>query len=198
MASFRAIHSVGESLRVYLQASYPRELRDAFPCTFQVLSSGQLARFEDPTESSVALTLFLYRATVSEHARHARLPGSSMHANPSLPLELHWMMTVWAASAAAEHIVFAWAMHQLHVHPLLDEGTLTSDGGWEPGDTVQVIPEELPVESLMRIWDSLEPTYRLSSSYVARVVRIGAGVAKPDRPIVSVGIVTGGRTEDAG
>ncbi|HPE04331.1 MAG TPA: Pvc16 family protein, partial [Thauera sp.] len=31
---------------------------------------------------------------------------------------------------------------------------------------------ELPTEDLMRIWDALSPSYRLSVSWVARLVRI--------------------------
>ena len=89
----------------------------------------------------------------------------------ALPLELHWMMSVWASSAPAEQVVFAWAMGQIARMPVLDSSTLI-DASWDPGDMIQVLPEELPIEDVMRIWDALEPSYRLSATYVARAVRL--------------------------
>lgn len=184
MAGVRAIQSVGESLRVYLQATYPAALQAAYPCTFQVLSSGQLARFEDPTETTVAVTLYLYRVSVSEHNRNVR-PGPGLSTDTPLPLELRWLLTVWSASAAAEHTVFAWAMKQLHQQSLLDASILTAAGEWGAGEAVQLIPEELTIEELMRVWDALEPSYRLSAAYVARVVTIGATTDSTSRPVIA-------------
>ena len=191
MAGVHAIRSVGESIRVFLLASYPADLAAAFPCTFQVLSSGQLARFEDPTESTVTVTLYLYRVTVCEHPRNGRSGHSSSVPDRSLPLELHWLMTVWSASPAAEHAVFAWAMRELHARPLLDASTLTADGEWGASETVQVIPEELPIESMMRIWDALDPSYRLSASYVARIVRVDPPARTAPLPVLAVRLGVG-------
>ena len=41
---------------------------------------------------------------------------------------------------------------------------------------MQVLPVDLSTEDLMRVWDALEPSYRLSTSYVARVVRLDPDV----------------------
>lgn len=95
------------------------------------------------------------------------------------------MLTVWSASATAEHAVFAWAMRQLHNQPLLDASVLTDKGEWTAQETVQLIPEELPLEDLMRVWDALEPSYRLSASYVARVVNIGPVEEEVAGPVIA-------------
>lgn len=200
MAGIRAIQSVGESLRLFLQSTYPQELQEAYPCTFQVLSSGQLSQFEDPTEASVAVTLFLYRVTVSEHARSGYQRGyTSPGRRPALPVELHWMLSVWASSPAAEHVVFAWAISQLEDMQLLDGSLLTPEGGWSESDTVQLLPEELRLEDLMRVWDALQPSYRLSASYVARVVPIDVYAPPAPPPIVTarIGIGAGPAEEGA-
>ena len=65
-------------------------------------------------------------------------------------------------------------MQQLNQRPLLDLSALSPEANWSPADYVQVIPAELSTEDMIRIWDALEPPYRLSLSYVARVVRIDA------------------------
>lgn len=195
MANFRAFHAVGEALRVYLNTTYSQTaLAVEFPCSFQLLSTGQLANFEDPADSSVACTLFLYRVTISEQLRNALQPGRAQPPlQPALPVELHWMLSVWATAAAAEQIVLAWAMQQLNRQPLLDTGMLLG-ADFEPGDVVQVIPEELPLEGVMRVWESLEPSYRLSATYVTRIVRLDMQDAQPP-PVVAIRLSVGTRDE---
>jgi hypothetical protein len=179
VANELAFHSVGEALRVYLSSTYPEALKDLYPCTFSVISTGQLASFEDPSDASVALTLFLYRVTVNEQLRNGSQPGRTPPDQaPSLPLDLHWMLTVWANSAPAEQVVFAWVLRQLGQRSLLDASVLPP-ADWAPGEVVQFLPQELPVEDLMRIWDAIEPSYRLSATYVARVVRLDLPATHP-------------------
>jgi hypothetical protein len=50
---------------------------------------------------------------------------------------------------------------------------------------IQIIPSELAVEDMMRIWDALTPPYRLSVSYVARLVRIDPDVILEAGPVVA-------------
>jgi len=77
-------------------------------------------------------------------------------------------------------------MRELYQHPLLDVATLSPEAGWSAADMVQVIPAELSTEDLMRIWDALEPSYRLSVSYIARMVRLDVATPEPGRPVVAV------------
>ena len=53
-----------------------------------------------------------------------------------------------------------------------DASTLSPEGGWGSGDQVQVLIDDLSNEELMRMWDAVDPSYRLSLPLVARVVRI--------------------------
>ena len=77
------------------------------------------------------------------------------------------------------------AMLQLQQHPVLDRSALSTEAGWGTGEFIQIIPEELSTEDLMRIWDALEPKYRLSVSYVARVVRIDGDALPEGLPVVA-------------
>ena len=95
------------------------------------------------------------------------------------------MLSIWADSAAAEHTICAWVMRQLHQHPIMDVSSLTEEGGWSPDDVVHIIPAELSNEDLMRIWDAIAPYYRLSVSYIARVVRIEVDEVGVDLPVIS-------------
>lgn len=196
MANVLAVHSVGESIATYLSRSYPEPLRTDYPCEFSLLSSGELIDTSDYGGTELSkLSLVLYRVTMNEHLRNAPRSGSSLGANVPLALDLHYLLTVWASSAAAEHTILAWTMRQLFLNPILDMAFLSAEGGWNAGDVVQLFPAELSNEDIMRIWDALEPPYRLSVSYVARVVRIDADRATDAAPVIATRFSYGDRTE---
>jgi hypothetical protein len=50
---------------------------------------------------------------------------------------------------------------------------------------VHIIPEELSTADMMRVWDTLQPEYRLSLGYVARVVRIEPHDTPEAGPVVA-------------
>jgi Pvc16 N-terminal domain len=177
MPNLHAVHSVGHSLVTWLKNSYPAEIREMTDCEFLLLSSGEMAAKE---ERGPALSLWLYRVAWNEHLRHAGRRGDGPQARTPMFLDLHFLLTAWADNALAEHTLLTWAMQRLHEQPVLDLSTLSPEGGWAPGDQVQMIPVELSNEDLMRIWDTLEPAYRLSVPYVARVVRVDPDGAAPD------------------
>ncbi len=180
MSNVLALHSVGDSLATWLSNAYPAALRTDFDCHFQLASSKDMA---DANFIDTTVTLFLYRVTMNQHLRGAHHGADPMDAGIPLSLDLHYLITVWTHDAAHEHTVLAWTMLQLQQHPVFDASSLSPVAGWKTGEHVQVLPEELSTEDLMRIWDSLEPSYRLSVSYTARVVRI-EGEALRTRPVV--------------
>lgn len=179
MANYRAIHAVGESLRSFLRNTYPSDLP-----TFdiQLMSSGKLAETEDLNNT---LTLFLHRVTVNEHLRNVRQSNEFPAKGVPLSIDLHYLMSVWADSAMNEQLVLGWAMRQLHLHSTLDASFLSAGAEWQPGEVIQLTPVDLTNEDIMRIWDKLKPSYRLSVAYVARVVRIEADRTPDQRPVVA-------------
>lgn len=182
MANYRAIYSVGNSLITWLKNSYPaQQISGNSPFEFKLVSSGELAGTDD---SNDGLYLYLYRVTVNEHLRNAKLPHHPNGSRPPMSLDLHYLLISWAGTAEIEHVVMGWAMEQIYNNPVLDISALTPDATWDPGDVIQLIPAELPTEDLMRVWDALQPAYRLSASYIARVVRVG-GRASTDRPVAA-------------
>jgi hypothetical protein len=180
MAGLLALHSVGRSLVRLLDRTFPGTFDpNEVQCAFRLVSSGELTAAATQ-ELNNTLTLYLYRVTMDRHLRNAASPG--------LAVDLHFLMTVWSNSALTEHAVMAWAMRQFHENSVLDRSVLSDDGAWQRYDTVQLIPAELTHEDLMRIWDSIEPAYRLSASYIARVVHID-----PERPDRDFGPVVASR-----
>jgi Pvc16 N-terminal domain len=184
MANYVAVYSVGSSLVTYLRNSYQTaRTADAAlpPCDFALLSSGEMQK-ESPGTST--LSLYLYRVILNEHLRN--VPRDDSNGIPPLALDLHYLLNVWSDQASVEHTVLAWAMRQLYHHETLSASDLSPEPGWGPGDLIQVIPAELTNEDLMRIWDAINLPYRLSVSYIARVVRIDSDAAVPaTMPVVA-------------
>ena len=193
MANIAAIRSVGASLVAYLNNAY----RDtAFPsgvtkpdCTFVLTSIGGVRSSQGPSsEAAVRVIILLYRASMNQHLRNAgRLTSTGANTVP-LSVDLHYLVSFWAQSAENEQLVLAWTLRQLHHVPVLDSSILGRDAAWDPDEVIQLIPEEIPTEDLMRVWDTLEPDYRLSVSYIARVVRIDPADVRDERQVVATRI----------
>lgn len=194
MAGLGAVHSVGESIVRYLgdahqlqrqiETSLPPAERVLHDCSFVQLSSAQLANASSPNGNQV--TLYLYRIGFDKLLRtsaDSRTPGVSR--SRPLSLELHYLLTVWSSSVAAEQTMMTWAMRELNAAPSLDRGRLVPASFWRADETVQVSPSELSHEDMMRIWDAVQLSYRLSTSYVARVVRIDNQVAATAGSVVA-------------
>lgn len=196
MANILAIHSVGNSIATFLRNAYPQQIGDqTLPvCAFELTSSGQLAG--DISEST-HVTLYLYRVTVNEHSRQTRRPAAPTDTFVPLGLDLHYLLTAWAANPLDEQVTLAWAMRQLHQYPVLDASSLSPEAGWNRDEVIQIIPAELTTEDIMRIWDALEPAYRVSVSYVARLVRLDPDQNEEQiRPIVATRYVYGAEVKN--
>jgi hypothetical protein len=187
MANLYSVHSVGESLATSLRHAYPDALRTAFPCDFRLLSSGEMAN--DTANISTTLSLFLYRVSMNEYLRNSVSVTEPPERSVPLSVDLHYLLIVWASSAEAEHTILTWAMRQLQLHPVLDTSSLSPEGGWSNDDHIQVIPAELSTEDIMRIWDAFEAHYRLTVSYIARVVRVDADSIPDTRRVVATRVV---------
>ena len=183
MADYTAIYSVGNSLANYLQNNYPPELKSAFPTNFQLVASGQIAA-EDTSHMDKVVSIFLHRITTNENCRSVTRLQDSPNKQPALFLDLHYLVTYWGTDPQAEHTVLAWTMLQLQSSPILDNSILTPSSTWDSTESVQLIPADLSLEDILRIWDALGPKYRLSVSYIARIVRIDRGVV-PEPPVLA-------------
>lgn len=189
LAGVLALQSLGESIVELLadgfQANPPGEMNGS-GATFAMISADQMAagtfRVGD-NFSGDRVSLLLHRVTISEHMRSAR-PQRDRGA--PLPLNLHFLVTVWASNPATEATLFAWTLRMLHDHPILDASSLTPAGEWAPDEVVHLIPDDISTEDMMRIWGGLTPSYRLSFSYVARVVRVDSANTRDEAPVLSV------------
>lgn len=205
MAQVGAVHSVGESIVRHLsgahaierdvQATLPADRQTLPACRFQQVSGAELNNNFAPAENLV--TFYLFRMGMDKNLRSA-----ADHKTPKDPrsrplsLELHYLMTCWSASGLHEQTLMSWTMLELHRTSLLDSAILQPSALWDADESVQLQLSEMNHENMMRIWDALQPDYRLSVSYVARTVRIETGVRTDASPVIATRFAFTRRAED--
>jgi hypothetical protein len=184
LADYTAIYSVGNSLAQYLGNSFPAALKTLYPSVkFQLVASSQIAE-EDQTSLDQVVSVFLHRITIDDNFRSATRIPDDPNKKALLYLNLHYLITYWGTDPQAEQTILGWTMQQLHKAAILDNSILTPASIWEPTESVQIVPADLSLEDILRIWDALGPKYRLSLCYIARVVRIDITRQTGPEPLV--------------
>ena len=172
MASFRAVSGALDALRDRLALRLTEDLAGIVENPdVRVLGSQDLRT--DPAGNS--LGIYLHRIAVDPFGRNRFLPPGdpSRRPQPELPVNLHLLLVGWSTNATAEALLVGWAMQQVGASLELDVSHLAvSDARWGETETLQVIPEDMSTEDLMRVWDSLPGDYRLSAPYLVKTLRL--------------------------
>ncbi|MBD3316215.1 MAG: DUF4255 domain-containing protein [Chitinivibrionales bacterium] len=172
MADYRAIWAVSEAIVNLLRTSErPAELDGDLD--FKVFTAKD---FGSNTLTGGA-SLFPYRVYVNGVRRlpPGRIGADGERLGNRLPLELHFLVTIWGKESSLQNTLAGWVMRILEDTAILPAGILNSvvPGVFHPDETVDVCLAELRTEDLFRIWDVLGLNiYQLSIPYVARVIEI--------------------------
>lgn len=175
MADFRAIETISDVLMRLLQASYERADFDDQRLRFAVFQGDDF----ESNDLNAGVSLFLYR--IAANGTHRTPPGrrsaDGSRRKTQLPLDLHYLITIWAKSAPMQHRIAGWVMRTLEDTPVLPSGLLhgARPNVFGSDETVEIVLNDLTNEDLFRIWDILGEAYRLSIPYLVRNVRIESG-----------------------
>jgi Pvc16 N-terminal domain len=122
------------------------------------------------------VSLFLYRIEVDPTRRHKDSPPRTLGAPPrtALSLDLRYLLTVWVGDAEREHQVLQDCIEIFEKNAIVSGPMLDTSYPWEPDDALRLCIDALTHEDMMRLWDLLEPTYRLSIPYVVRSVKLSS------------------------
>jgi hypothetical protein len=99
---------------------------------------------------------------------------------PTLPLDLHFLMTAWAGKASLQHEITGWMMRVIEDNPILPPALLNSykPGVFRPNEAVELTTAQLTTEDLFRIFEIMIPhDYQLSVPYIARQVSIDSALS---------------------
>jgi hypothetical protein len=181
MAGVDAIRDVTDTLIYLLRAGIPAAVVD--PTRITVRIPDEFEPLRHPVQPNI--TVFLYRISVNPQMRNGprRLLPDGSSTRPLLPLELNYLVTAWAPDARDELRIIGRILQILYDRGELGAADLQGTS-WENGDTAQVILESLPLEDHYRIWDAGEVPYRLSLTYLVRIIEMSPSEAIAKPPVV--------------
>ncbi len=137
------------------------------------------ANLEKPM--SEGISLWLYRVTVNPNRnRPPRIGPDGTRYAPSLPLDLHYMLTAWAAEPIQEQRLLGWAVRTIEDTPLLPAGVLnrplSEPDVFRPEESLELVWEPLATSDFLDLWEGIRTKMRPSASYLARIVELESSV----------------------
>jgi hypothetical protein len=187
MATFQAIAVTGSTIRNLLAEAWPR---DVFPgAQFRLC---QAANLVSPPFTDLGVSIYLYRV-VHNTTRRNLPPRKILNGDrfkPSLPLDLHFLLTAWARTPEQQWALLAWALRAIEDTPVLPAGLLNQNAGSDPDGTpqnvfaddesVELVGETLSLQDMVSVWEIAKPNQQPSISIVARSVLFDSMVEMPE------------------
>jgi hypothetical protein len=133
-----------------------------------------------------ALSVYCYKISVDQETR----PGWSAVAHADgisrIPLRMHLMISAWDIAVESELEWIGLAAQILESEAILAGPLLHPSGAWGPDEVVQVVADDIALESMSEAFQALTTDYRLCLPYIARVICIEGRLDEPGRPVTTV------------
>ena len=143
----------------------------------------QAADLQDPVETSKAkISIYLHRAlrSATRRDRGPRLSRDGVWYRPSIPLDLHYLITAWSSDARTAHQLLGWTIRVLHDTPVIPSGLLNAHLSgveiFDPDENVELSWEPLSITDLSDVWQIAAKNHSPSATYIARGVQIDSDV----------------------
>lgn len=152
-------------------------------------------------EENPRINIFLYQVAFNQGWRNEGLPardreGTRIHNSP-LALDLYYLLTIYGKKDFDDEILLGYAMQTLHEKPVLSRElirkTLPSKNPRDPEDPdpqkeilkklsvsgladqielIKIVPHQLNIEEVSKLWAAFQVNYRPSTAYKISVVLI--------------------------
>ncbi|HEV3120748.1 MAG TPA: DUF4255 domain-containing protein [Isosphaeraceae bacterium] len=144
------------------------------------------------------VNLFLYQVALNAAWRNMDLPQqnrSGESASPPLPLNLYYLLTVYAAdgdSESSSQALLGTVMSVLHDHPVLGrdeiQRALAGNDLYAQVERIRLTFQPLSLDDIFKLWSGYQTPYRLSVAYEATVVLIeSTRASKTPLPVLTFG-----------
>ncbi len=146
------------------------------------------ADFERPM--SEGFSLFLYRVSINASVRNLppRRTADGRRYRPSLPLDLHYLLTPWAGDGERQQRMLGWGMRFLEDLGTLPAGLLNhyvqETDSFRPEEAVEIVCDPLPLQDYVNLWDKLKPKMQTSITYALRMVMLDSSIESPGYGLV--------------
>ena len=179
VAGYQALAAAGVSIVELLNRHFG-DFPEAAGVTAFLASSNELKTLKTNTGQTIqkpAVSVYVYRVSVDKETRPGWSAVASVDGVPRLPLRAHLLLAAWADNALEELRWLGLAADILESHPILTGLQLlpiSQAGGlmspWQPGDAVQVVTDDLALESMSEAFQALTTEFRLTLPFIARVI----------------------------
>jgi Pvc16 N-terminal domain len=175
MAGYRALAAVGRSIVDLLN----RRIAETLPVgprptavmagavDFDKVNSSPNAVIQYP-----AISVYCYKVCVDRETRPGWSAVGSVDGIPRIPLRMHLMLSAWDTVVESELEWLGLAAQILDGESIFTGPLLHPSGDWEPGDSIQIVTDEIALEPMSEAFQALTTKYRLSLLYIARVICI--------------------------
>lgn len=184
MANHRAIAATSAALAGLIRDHYPR---DDFGSGLEV-TLYQMRDFETPMQDGFSVCL--YRVAVNGAVRNLtqRRSVDGRRFRPSLPLDLHFLITPWAQDAERQQRMLGWVMRLMEDTGTLSAGHLnhyiSETDTFAPQEALDLVCDPLPLADYLTLWDRLQPRLPASATYTLRMVFIDSDVVVDEHAAV--------------
>lgn len=176
MATYKAINNISKALQAYLE-SRRSSLDIGSGVSFEVKVFNANSFVEATGAITTGVSIFLYRVTSNGNFRipDGRRVNGLGQQDTQLPIDLHYLFTVWADDASMQNLIAGWMMRVLEDESVLPFALLDDQDAdvFQPHENAEIILNDLSNEDLFRLSDLLlKNGYRLTIPYIVRNVHI--------------------------
>lgn len=186
MATYLGIAAVARTILRLIEQECPRD---------EFAGTPSFALYQSHDFGAVTITegfsLMLYRVSVNAARNQPpRRRADGTRCRPSLPVDLQFLLTPWAAEAERQLRLLGWAMRFLEDHAVLPANELNHSlsrrerAVFDPDELVELSCDPPNVADYLGLWDKYKARWQTSVTYVARLVRLDSELSLPDAPLV--------------
>lgn len=193
MAGHRALAAAGRSIVELLNRRFEEQLPTGPRPTAVLAGTADFDRVNSSPVSVIrfpAVSVYCYRVCVDKETRPGWSAVSSVDGVSRTPLRMHILIAAWDTFVESELEWLGLAVQTLERDTILTGPMLHPSGEWQPGDAVQVVSDDLPLDSMSEAFEALTTKYRLSLPYVARVIRIDGRQRADGEAVSSMGVAS--------
>lgn len=173
MASPNAIAAVGRAILSMLAAAVPKP--EFAGAAFELYQSKHL---QAPMEEGVGL--YLYRITPGGSVRNLppRVGLDGRRYQPSMPIDLHYLLICYARDAFKQQRLLGWAIRMIEDTPLFHASLLNQYGPetdtFGENEFADVLFETISIQDMSSIWDAAKTQIQPCIAYVVRMIPIAS------------------------
>jgi hypothetical protein len=188
VARHHAIAATSTAIRALLENAAPAS--EWSGASFELYQADDLQSPFQGTQPRVSI--YLYRLLLSSvrRDRGPRIGPDGARYRPSIPLDLHYLVTAWGADARTSQQLMGWVIRVLDDTPILPAGLLNAyQAGLDvfaTDESVELVWQALSITDLNDIWQVSQVNQSPSACYVARMVALDSDVALGDGAPVRV------------